>query len=200
MSNEWYTRLPDKGTFIEVGAFDGETNSLTAILADKGWKGVCIEPQPNEAKKCRERHKNNDVVVLEMACDDRDGVITLSGNGQVATGSDEIKKAWVAKYISQVKNDWNYTITVQTKPLYWVRKALVVEPDLLVIDVEGMEVRVLEGWGTDDLPPFVIVETHEGSSEWMENDWARKHVKKIDEFFKGRKKTVLDDCNTLYEI
>jgi len=32
--------------FLDVGAFDGTTNSNTRPLADLGWSGVCVEPSP----------------------------------------------------------------------------------------------------------------------------------------------------------
>jgi len=33
-----------KGTFLDIGAFDGVKLSNTRALAEKGWKGVLIEP------------------------------------------------------------------------------------------------------------------------------------------------------------
>lgn len=33
-----------EGSYLDIGAFDGKTFSNTRALAEKGWKGVCIEP------------------------------------------------------------------------------------------------------------------------------------------------------------
>ena len=53
--------LPQTGTFVEVGAFDGEAFSNTSCLADAGWTGNYIEPIPDYASKCAARHANNRV-------------------------------------------------------------------------------------------------------------------------------------------
>lgn len=34
------------GHFLDIGAFDGKTNSATSMLAELGWTGVCVEPSP----------------------------------------------------------------------------------------------------------------------------------------------------------
>jgi hypothetical protein len=33
------------GTYIDVGAYDGVTDSVTNHFYEQGWRGVCIEPQ-----------------------------------------------------------------------------------------------------------------------------------------------------------
>lgn len=38
------THLPAKKSFLDVGANDGQTLSNTALFAEIGWSGVCIEP------------------------------------------------------------------------------------------------------------------------------------------------------------
>lgn len=186
------------GFFIEVGAYDGESNSITCQLADNGWRGVYVEPDHAAAERCRARHAGNNVEVLEMACGDRNGEITLKGSGQVRTGVKEIPEMWPKEYIERIENDWNEQITVPLKITSYLRDKYG-DPDLLVVDVEGMDYEVLVGYGSP-LPPSVVVETHEGSPEWMQWQWVRENVAKIDALFAGRNKTVLDDCNTLYEI
>src|SRR5579885_680685 len=47
------------GTFVEVGAYDGETYSNTSSLADLGWRGVYVEPVPSSVARCRQRHARN---------------------------------------------------------------------------------------------------------------------------------------------
>jgi len=44
------------GSFVEVGAFDGETYGNTACLADLGWRGVYVEPVAKACERCRARH------------------------------------------------------------------------------------------------------------------------------------------------
>lgn len=49
--------LPSIGVFVEVGAYDGATASNTLLFEKIGWKGVCIEPDPEMAEKCNENRK-----------------------------------------------------------------------------------------------------------------------------------------------
>jgi hypothetical protein len=55
------------GSFVEVGASDGESYSNTCGLADIGWEGIYVEPVKELAKKCRLRHRKNDVSVYNCA-------------------------------------------------------------------------------------------------------------------------------------
>lgn len=45
-------KLPDKGTFVEIGAFDGIQGSNTLPFEKSGWGGICIEADPFNAWKC----------------------------------------------------------------------------------------------------------------------------------------------------
>ncbi|XP_064080440.1 uncharacterized protein LOC135197266 [Macrobrachium nipponense] len=53
----WKDRAP--GTFVEVGAADGEFMSQTLMLErNHGWEGLLIEPDPRSYKILRERKRN----------------------------------------------------------------------------------------------------------------------------------------------
>jgi len=41
----------DLGTFIDVGAFEPETHSVTRAFYERGWSGINVEPVP---KYCQE--------------------------------------------------------------------------------------------------------------------------------------------------
>ena len=53
--------------FVEIGAYDGETFSNTSCLADHGWKGIYVEPVDQYYLQCLERHKNNNVLVIQCS-------------------------------------------------------------------------------------------------------------------------------------
>lgn len=58
-------------TFIQVGAYDGvSTDPLRKYVADCGWRGVMLEPQPRPAARLRELYAGAaGIVVLEAAVD-----------------------------------------------------------------------------------------------------------------------------------
>jgi FkbM family methyltransferase len=183
--------------FFEIGAYDGDTNSLTASLADSGWKGVYVEPIKEYADRCKERHKDNDVIVIQKACSDRTSEIILYGNGQVTTGSEDMIKCWPSYYLHKAGGvDWSHQTTVSTTTLTILMQEYGI-PDLLVIDVEGMEYKILSA--CEPKPHIIIVETHEGDIRWFHQEWVRDNVRKIDSLFSGWSKTILDECNTRYE-
>src|SRR5258708_3379647 len=66
------------GTFVEVGAYDGEQLSNTAGLADLGWRGLYIEPVAAYAELCRRRHaRNPSISVVECAVGEQPGQATI---------------------------------------------------------------------------------------------------------------------------
>jgi len=42
------------GFFVDIGAYDGISNSNTFLLEQNGWKGICFEPNPNVFSRLRE--------------------------------------------------------------------------------------------------------------------------------------------------
>ena len=46
------------GTFLDIGANDGKTLSNTRALAEKGWKGVMVEPSPIAFAKLKENYQS----------------------------------------------------------------------------------------------------------------------------------------------
>lgn len=46
--------VPERGFFIEVGAYDGVASSNTLYFEQHGWRGLCIEPDPEIASRCRD--------------------------------------------------------------------------------------------------------------------------------------------------
>lgn len=81
-------------TFVEVGAYDGESFSNTSMLGDIGCTGHYLEPIPKYAAMCRQRHVGNRNVTVHDVCIGRDnGVeVTLSTAGPFSSAvEDEIK-------------------------------------------------------------------------------------------------------------
>ncbi len=50
-----------KGRFLDIGAFDGVTFSNTRALVEKGWCGICVEPNPFSFLKLLKACENHDI-------------------------------------------------------------------------------------------------------------------------------------------
>ena len=147
------------GYFVEVGAYDGENFSNTSCLADVGWSGLYIEPVSEFAERCQTRHKNNsDVSVLVAAASDREGSAELFlGDTLTTLNQDRLgvydRIEWAKGHHSGASK------TVRTSTLDTLLESQKVSArfDLLVIDVEGAEEKVLFGFDLPRWRPKVMV-------------------------------------------
>lgn len=145
-------------TFVEVGAYDGDSFSNTCFLADAGWAGLYVEPVPHFAEVCRKRHASNNVVVAECAVGPENRMIELFQGGTLTTPL----KRQVEMY-DQV--DWakghhqGKTLEVRQYRLDDLLTQHKVSPrfDLLVVDVEGYETEVFESFDLEFWRPKVMI-------------------------------------------
>lgn len=183
--------LPPIGTFIEVGAYDGETHSYTARLADQGWIGYYFEPIKEYADKCRERHKDNKVMVINKPVGK--GVKKFKVGGESTTTNDEVIQVvgenghWFGK---PYKEEWRelQAVTALNFP----------KPDLLVVDVEGMEYEAIQEC---PLGKYIIVELHKESPEWQSKQSIRDNLTNVHNYLteRGYREVYSNDIDSLYE-
>lgn len=151
------------GVFVECGGFDGVTDSSCKFFEESmGWTGFNLEPVPNLFALLE--HNRPLARNLQAALSDRtgDAVFThaihptlgaLFGNGSLTHATahrEELEQA-----------DCSFeTLTVAT--ITWrdfIKQEAIETVDLLVLDVEGHELTVLEGMrGSDVLPAVMCVE------------------------------------------
>jgi FkbM family methyltransferase len=164
----WFGSRTD-GWFVEVGAFDGETMSHTAGLADIGWRGLYVEPVPGYAALCRRRHARNPrVLVAECAVGAAAGTVELQVRGLlsgIAPGQQRAFDAadWAAPFPRERR------IEVPQLTLDAVLEAASVTPsfELLVVDVEGYEAAVFDGFDIARWrPTMMIVELCDGGHDY----------------------------------
>lgn len=145
--------LPDHaGTFVELGAFDGIGQSNTAWLeANKGWRGILIEPIPEMYERCLRNRPL--ATVVNCACVssdyDRDDVeVIYAGLMSIVPGARrgaDDEERWVARG-EEIQHLHRYTVTVPARTLSSILDEYgMARIDLLSVDVEGYELEVLRG-------------------------------------------------------
>lgn len=147
------------GSFVEIGAFDGEWCSNTAFLADLGWSGIYVEPHPTSVALCRARHRRNpNVQVVTCAIGAAEGIATLHlGEVLSTTTAAQVERyaalAWARPFhqgdqmeVPQMRLDALLAICAIDR-----------EFDLLVIDVEGGELAVLRSLDLAAWRPKVVI-------------------------------------------
>jgi FkbM family methyltransferase len=155
------------GVFVEIGAFDGESYSNTSGLADNGWQGTYVEPIPEYAARCRQRHRGNQVEVVVAAVGQNDGEIDIGVAGEYSSASRPNLEsvAPLHQYL-----DWSNatdrpdTIRWYTAPQISLDRLLSERQrmpgfDLLVVDTEGGEWDALHAFPWAKwLPQVAIVD------------------------------------------
>ena len=151
-----YFGYPSKGFFVEVGAFDGESFSNTSCLADHGWGGIYVEPVESHYNACMNRHKNNDVTVVQCSIGVEEGEIDLFVGGPLTTSDPE----QVQRY-SEI--DWAQHIPFskgkcEQMKLDSLLEHFDVQPgfDILGVDVEGKEHDVFNSFDLQKWKPKMM--------------------------------------------
>lgn len=151
------------GVFVEVGANDGISVSNSSCLADVGWTGILIEPIPQFAQACRNHYRGNDrIQVVEAAVGATESNIEITIAGLLTTTNESLLKGYRSLdwAMAAVRNTTR--LTVRQRSLNEILETAGLggkSIDVLIVDVEGAEAAVFEGFSiTRWAPKMIIVE------------------------------------------
>ena len=140
----------EKGFYIDVGANDPNSASVTREFYNRGWHGINIEPVPYLYKLLL-KYRPNDINV-GMAVGDRDDKVTLYMTPNNYQSSTVIKNNR-----NDYTNDTKTTIVNMTTMIKICNKYITNETiNFLKIDVEGSEKNVILGYDFEKYRPQVI--------------------------------------------
>lgn len=159
-----------EGYFVDLGAYNGVEWSNTYGLAQSGWSGLLIEPNPKEYQSCQWLYSNNPKV---QVCNCAIGNYTGKGYLYLGGASSTIRQETIEEY-SQV--DWLKIVgltpdkciecDVFTLDELLKRYDCPYRFEVLSIDIEGSERDVLQVFSINKWQPrMVIIETHEKSKD-----------------------------------
>ena len=180
-----------KGIMVEVGAATPDLISNSYHYRINGWRTISIEPNPKFVKM----HKEVGSEIYEYACSnvDEDNVsftIVHDNNEDTETTNHSfshitdtslidknIPEQWKAIYDNSDKTD----IKIKVRKLNTILENLNIdEIDILTIDVEGNEIKVLEGFDILKYKPKVIViENLDGSNTFSKMLGEYKYIQKV---------------------
>lgn len=190
------------GTFVEVGAFDGEYSSNTCGLADAGWFGFYVEPIPKFFELCKARHaKNEHVKAFRYAIGDTHENKTLHIGGPLSTLNPKILDTfshidWAKGHFKGEKIEVEQITLEDFLTGHGVQKNF----EVLNIDVEGYEWNVLKNFDIQKwAPKMVIIELHDQNDNYLS---IREECNLIVRYFdKNRYKIIYKDwTNTIYVL
>jgi FkbM family methyltransferase len=135
--------LPKGGVFLDVGAHIGYFSLKAALKVGDSGRVVAFEPNPAMIRLLRQNlaaSKIGNVNVQEIACTDREQMITLYASSTISTAVSSLAQENVKSETSP------HAVTVRGRPIDEVVRELgLTRMDAIKIDVEGAEVSVLRG-------------------------------------------------------
>jgi len=141
------------GFYIDVGAWDDVTDSVTKHFYEKGWHGINVEPTPSYFEKyqqSRDRDINLNIALLDKL---GSGTLTTIPNTGLSTfNSDHASEHRAKGFHAQERQ-----VEVRTLEEICDQYAKNTQIDFLKVDTEGTELQVLQGGNWKHFRPRVLI-------------------------------------------
>ena len=150
------------GFFIEVGAFDGINYSNTFLLEKKyNWKGLLVEPLKIEFEICK-KYRTKSIVVNNILSSPKDmnKFIKIHSSGLESLIIDHNHSLMPENHLndkSSKKHAYIKSVTLD----YLLDIYRINYVDILIVDVEGFEINLLDGFLTDHKANYILIETYD---------------------------------------
>lgn len=142
------------GFYIDVGANDPKTDSVTQAFYNAGWRGMNIEPVSHWFKRLQESRLRD--INLQLAIGKKQGAVTLFEIPR--TGLSTAKEKFVEYYETEKGYQSQKLDDVPLDTLTNLCEQYHIAPiHFLKIDVEGMEKDVLEGIDFTKIRPWIVL-------------------------------------------
>ncbi len=193
------------GVFVEIGAFDGRTQSNTDCFSPLGWSGLYVEPVEAYYQRCRQWHLGNQKIKHVRSLvggSEEERLIKIGGVLSTASEALETRRRnteWSEPFYSAVEKSelvrmttLNNILTTENMPRFF---------DVLVVDTEGLEGEVFKGFNLEYwLPKLAIIELADQSAQFI----GLEEIKKDSDIIRARllasdyKIIYQDDTNTIF--
>jgi FkbM family methyltransferase len=136
-----------QGTFLDIGANDGVTFSNTKMLAERGWKGILVEPSPRAYAKLKEIYRGVEgVYTYPFAIANHNGTAILNESSSLINKEDvALVSTLKAEEMDRFRSITNYT-PVEVKVFRWktfLNRVKYKKFDFISIDAEGYDLDIL---------------------------------------------------------
>jgi FkbM family methyltransferase len=148
------------GTFLSIGENDGVTFSNVRVMAEKGWKGVMVEPSPKAYEKLVALYKGfKGFYTYNVALSNHNGNAILHESGPLCSAQDvALVSTFHAHEMDRFKKSVTYE-PITVKCFTWktfLNRLSIKQFDLISIDVEGEEMNILPDMNLDQTSVVVI--------------------------------------------
>lgn len=176
------------GFYIDIGAQDPVTDSVSRAFYERGWRGIHVEPNSHYAAKLRQARPDEEVVkaVISAQAGPAD-FYEIEGTG-LSTADSAIaerhqRDGFPARKVSVPAMTLAELLDrFEDREIHWLK-----------IDVEGFEGQVIESWGDAKARPWIlVVESTRPRTQEASADWEPLLVKR------GYKPVYFDGLNRFY--
>lgn len=140
------------GCYVDVGAQSPDTDSVSRLFHERGWRGIHVEPTPAYADQLRQARPGD--LVVQAAISATAGGLAFFELPH--TGLSTSKRSIAMQHAAA-----GFEVRETLVPAMTLDDVLanVPGPELhwLKVDVEGGELEVLQGWKTSPTRPWVVV-------------------------------------------
>ena len=185
--NENYFKNKLTGTFVDIGAHDGNTYSNSKFFENLGWSGLCVEPIPNIFDQLKANRK---CICENYAISDSEGeddFLLVHGYAEMLSG---LVKEYDPMHVGRIDGEIHHyggkkeiikvkTVTLQTL----LDKHNISSIDFLSLDTEGNELKVLKTIDFNKVNVFAISLENNYKDEKIRNFLVEKgftHIKSLD--------------------
>ena len=150
--------LPKGGVYLDVGAAHPINHSNTYYFYERGWSGICVEANPELCELYKETRPRDKVYNIGVA--PTGGVLSYHRFQQYLNNGFLPQKI-VDEHIQRGQVYLGHVEIECVAIAEFLRNEVKVAIDVLNIDVETMEPRILSAWDWDACRPKLIsVEIH----------------------------------------
>jgi len=150
-----YFRTQKVGFYVDVGAHHPKRYSNTALLFEKGWRGINVDPDPYTISLFKRARPSD--INLQIGVGVKDGVLNFHrySDGALNTFSDKrTEKLQEKKWLTEISVE-----KVAVSPLRTILETYLppkTEIDFLNIDIEGLDVEALQSNNWEKFRPRMI--------------------------------------------
>jgi FkbM family methyltransferase len=144
-----------EGFYLEIGANDPNLYSVSRSFYDRGWSGLCVEPDPSFAERFRAERPRDDVLqaVISDSTDSTTTLYLIPDSGLSTIVSDLAEEHAARGFAVEPITVASFTLTDA------VRNAGLIDREIhfAVIDTEGSELTVLRSIDFTLVRPWILV-------------------------------------------
>lgn len=148
------------GTFIDIGSNDGITLSNTRALAERGWKGVLVEPSPKAYARLVENYKTFTGIYTYPYCISHSNKDFTLHESSTLLGKDDV--GLVSTFHDHEKERFKSVVSytpVTCKCFRWktfLNRLTIKKFDFISLDAEGQDITILEQIDLTDTRLLVV--------------------------------------------